>query len=104
MEYIAIFVDVLIHHKPKRYFFVFCLDNAKVHLKAILQLGQKSFYVLMKLQSCIILQLVINFSEFEPLYFYEICFCKSKCVPTWHGENSWQIIKASLNTFSNKLF
>ena len=34
-EYIPIFVDVLLHHKTKQEF-IFCIDNAKVHLKAVL--------------------------------------------------------------------
>ena len=34
-EYIPIFVDVLLHHKTKQEF-IFCIDNAKVHLNAVL--------------------------------------------------------------------
>ena len=30
-----VFVDVLLHHKTK-YEFIFCIDNAKVHQKAVL--------------------------------------------------------------------
>ena len=39
-EYIPILVDGLLHHKTKQEF-TFCVDNAKAHMKAVLQLGYK---------------------------------------------------------------
>ena len=34
MMMILIFVDVLLHHKTMQEF-IFCIDNGKIHLKAI---------------------------------------------------------------------
>ena len=40
-EYIPISVDVLLHHKTKHEL-IFCMDNAKLHLRAVLQRGYKT--------------------------------------------------------------
>ena len=44
-KYIPIFVDVLLGHKARQEL-TFCNDNAKVHLKTVLELGDKKFLCL----------------------------------------------------------
>ena len=41
-EYIPISVDVLLHQKIKHEL-IFCMDNANLHLRAVLQRGYKKF-------------------------------------------------------------
>ena len=59
------FFDVLLHPKTKQEF-MFCFDNAKVHLKADYNQDIKSSHVLTKLVPRIILKLFLNLSNFEP--------------------------------------
>ena len=42
-ENIPIFVDILLRHKVKEEF-IFCIDNAKVHLKAVYVCNTKNSY------------------------------------------------------------
>ena len=66
------FVDIVQHSKTKQEF-ICCIDNAKVHLKAVLQLGsKKNAYIWVKLRPCIFLKLFLNFSDFEPRYSFKI--------------------------------
>ena len=73
-----IIVGVLLHHKTKHEF-MFCIDDAKEHLNAVLQLQYKSFCVLMRLELCNILKLFLEFKHFELQYSYTLYPNKEGC-------------------------
>ena len=64
-EYIPIFVDILLHHKSRQEF-IFCIDNAKVHLKYYKQYynsDTKKFLCFDEAEPCFVLKLFLSFSE-----------------------------------------
>ena len=58
---------------------MFCIDDAKVHLRAVLQLGCENSHVLTRLGPRIILKSFLNLSDFEPQYSYKLQSYKRDC-------------------------
>ena len=58
--------------------FILCIDNAKVHLKAVYKCNTKDFY--MNLGPQIILKLYLIFSNFKSPYSYKLYSYKKECI------------------------
>ena len=67
---------------------MFCIDNTKVHLKAVLQPRHKhNSYLLMKAEPRIILKLLQHFRNFVPHYSYKLYSYKKRMCNTVFRHN-----------------
>ena len=65
------FVDVLLHHTTKQVYILHLYCKSTFESSIITGI-QRNSHVLMKLEPCIILEIFLKFSDFEPRYSFKL--------------------------------